>query len=382
MRILAVSHPCVTDVNQQFYAELEKLGHEVQLIVPANFRTTLSQYKPTKVKRWPSFKGNVKTYPVGMSKSIPLHFYLSNLRSAIRSFSPDVLIVEEEPYSLSAWQSFYASRGMKMKRVVYSAQNIYKKYPVPIRNMEKYVLSQSDLVLAVSQEVVQVLRQKRYFGRHMLFPLGVDTEQFTPNREKAHQMREKANIRQEVFVVGFVGRLVEEKGIHILLQTIAQCADPNIHFLLVGNGPLLQEVRDFQTRHPGMVTIAEQVQHREVQDWINMMDVLLLPSITKWNWKEQFGRIIVEANACKVPVIGSNCGEIPRLLELTTGGWVVPENDAKALREKIIYVKNHDEERLSVAESGLEYVHHYLSKKVIAANLSRNLNEIVHKEVI
>jgi len=382
MRILAVSHPCVTDVNQQFYAELEKLDHKVQLIIPSNFRTEFSHGKPVKVSRWPDFKGTIRTYPVGLSESIPLHFYLARLRSVIRSYAPDVLLVEEEPYSLSAWQTFYASRGMKMTRVVYSAQNIHKNYPPPFRQLEQYVLRHADLALAVSEDVVNVLRRKQYKGRHMMFPLGVDTEQFQPNKRRGQIQRITSGIRENAFVVGFVGRLVEIKGIRLMLDVIGRCDDPDITYVMVGTGPLLPEVLEMQVKRPTKLVLATAVEHREVQNWMNMMDVLLLPSITLENQKEQFGRVIVEGNACGVPVIGSTSGEIPKLINTTTGGWVVPENDAQALREQIIYVKNHAEERLAKAKSGLEYVRQHLSKKAIAAKLSMNLNEIVHREVI
>jgi glycosyltransferase involved in cell wall biosynthesis len=334
------------------------------------------------VKRWPQFKGKIHAFPVGMASSIPLHFYLTRLRSIVRSYAPDVLIAEEEPYSLSAWQAFYASRGMKMTRVVYSAQNLHKRYPPPFRQMERYVLQQADLALAVSEDVVSVLRQKQYQGRHMLFPLGVDTEQFQPNKLKGRLQRVTCGIREHSFVVGFVGRFVEIKGIRLILDAIARCEDPDITYVMVGTGPLLPEVLEMQSKRPDKLYVATQVVHREVQHWMNMMDVLLLPSITLENQKEQFGRVIVEANACGVPVIGSTSGEIPRLIRTTTGGWVVPENDAQALREKIIYVKDHVEERYSVAASGLEYVRRHLSKQAIASQLSMNLSEISQKGAV
>ena len=57
------------------------------------------------------------------------------------------------------------------------------------------------------------------------------------------------------------------------------------------------------------------------------LDVLVLPSHTTPTWKEQFGRVIVEALWCGVPVVGSDSGEIPWLIELTGGGLVFPEGD-------------------------------------------------------
>ena len=64
-------------------------------------------------------------------------------------------------------------------------------------------------------------------------------------------------------------------------------------------------------------------------DYYRSLDVLVLPSRSRSNWKEQFGRVLIEAMASQVPVIGSNSGEIPNVIG--DAGLVFPENDAPAL---------------------------------------------------
>ncbi|WP_341413989.1 glycosyltransferase [Paenibacillus filicis] len=373
MKIMAISHPCVTDVNQQFYAELEALGHVVQLIVPSNFRTTYSA-DAVEVSRWPEFSGTIEQRKVGLSRSIPLHYYQSNLRPSIAAFRPDVLFVEEEPYSTSAWQAFYASRNMPMKRVVYSAQNILKPYPPPFRWMEQYVLARTDLAAVVSQDVGSVLRKKRYQGDLLPFPLGVDTGQFRPMHEEGRQLRRELGV-EDRFVVGFVGRFVEEKGIRYLLEAAEQLADRPVSFLFIGKGDLLEEIRRMESRHPGLIRILDSVKHNDVHRWINTMDVLALPSLTMPNWKEQFGRVIVEAMACGVPVLGSDSGEIPVLIRETGGGWIVPERDAEQLARLVGSLMEHPEERERRAEIGLAAVSRRYSKRSLAHAFEQALLE-------
>lgn len=214
MRILAVSHPCVTDVNQQFYAELERMGHEVKLLVPANFRHEYGS-GAVEVARWPGFAGALEQRRIGFANSIPLHFYPSMLRPMMRRFAPDVLYVEEEPYAVSAWQAFHASRGMRMKRIVYSAQNIVKRYPLPVRWMERYVYQRAQAAAVVSAEVGDTLMRKGYRGRLMSMPLGVDTQQFQPSPRHRTAIRAQLGIAETDFVVGYVGRFVLEKGIRL-----------------------------------------------------------------------------------------------------------------------------------------------------------------------
>ena len=82
------------------------------------------------------------------------------------------------------------------------------------------------------------------------------------------------------------------------------------------------------------------------------LDVLVLPSRTTPTWKEQFGRVIVEALWCGVPVVGSDSGEIPWLIELTGGGLVFPEGDRDRLAEQLEKLREEPALRRQLAETG------------------------------
>lgn len=364
MRILAVSHPCVTDVNQQFYAELEALGHDVQLIVPENFRHEYA-VGAVQVVRWPTFRGNIVQRRIGLSSSIPLHFYVGSLRPVMKKFDPDVLYVEEEPYSVSAWQAFYASRGLGMKRVIYSAQNIDKRYPPPFPWLEQYVLRQADMAAVVSPEVERVVKLKGFSGRILPFPLGVDTSQFQPSEHQRSSMRAQHGFGND-FIVGYVGRLVPEKGIQTLLDIVPTLENLHARLLVVGTGPMLSDVERVKQLFPRHLHLQSTVVHRDIHRWMNAMDVLVLPSQTTLTWKEQFGRVIIEALACKVPVIGSDSGEIPVLLRETQGGWVFPEKNVAKLKQVLYHVLNNEHERSLKARDGYQSVLKKYSKRALA----------------
>ncbi len=375
MRILAVSHPCVTDVNQQFYAELEALGHQVHIIMPSNFRTEYSG-EAVQVVRWPAYTGGMETRRVGFPKSIPLHYYQSSLKQAIERYRPDVLFVEEEPYSVSAWQAYFASRRLSVKRVIYSAQNIMKNYPEPFRSMERYVLSRSDMAAVVSREVGEVLQNKGFQGELLPFPLGVDTMQFRPIPEEGKKLREELGLGNS-FVVGYVGRFVEEKGMHTLMDALPHLAGSRFKLLMVGNGPMLGELRQAQERYPELLYIADQVTHRDVHRWMNAMDVLTLPSLTMPNWKEQFGRVIVEAMACGVPVLGSDSGEIPVLIGETGGGWTFPEGNTAAFVQSLWHISGKPDEYKARSSNGYAAVHERFSKRALAKAFVERLEALL-----
>jgi glycosyltransferase involved in cell wall biosynthesis len=77
------------------------------------------------------------------------------------------------------------------------------------------------------------------------------------------------------------------------------------------------------------------VDHDAVQRVYEDIGLLVVPSRTTRDWSEQFGRVVIEALAAGVPVVASDSGELPNLLASTGGGWIVPEDDSDALRERL-----------------------------------------------
>jgi glycosyltransferase involved in cell wall biosynthesis len=85
----------------------------------------------------------------------------------------------------------------------------------------------------------------------------------------------------------------------------------------------------------GRVHLHDAVRHEEFGGALAAMDLLVVPSRTTPRWKEQFGRVITEAMACEVAVVGSDSGEIPHLIRRSGGGLVFREGDADDLYEQV-----------------------------------------------
>ena len=133
-------------------------------------------------------------------------------------------------------------------------------------------------------------------------------------------------------VVGYLGRFVPEKGIGTLMRALDACTQP-WRALFVGGGPMEAEVRAWAARHGGRVRIATGVAHDAVPGYLNAMDLLCAPSRTTRRWHEQLGRMLTEAMACGVPVVGSDSGEIPFVV--ADAGLIVPEDDVAAWTREI-----------------------------------------------
>lgn len=318
-----LSHPCVTPVNQDFYARVqERSGWDVEIALPDRWKTEYGEHRP---ERWPRFQGQLLPLPVRLPGNIPLHFYSSRLRREIRGRSFDCIYLHHEPYGLASFQAVLAAARLDIPIGFYSAQNLMKRYPRPVAAWEQRVYSGSSFALPVTQAVADVLRAKGFTGRLEVLPLGVDLERYARGGvERATEAH---------LTVGYVGRLSEEKGVDTLLEALAHTRQSDIHALIVGDGPARSQLE----RRARLLGVERRVRwlgyvpHEAAPDSYRQMDVVAVPSKTVPNWTEQFGRVVLEALAASVPVVTSTSGELPHLVHLTGGGWTFPEGDAAAL---------------------------------------------------
>jgi glycosyltransferase involved in cell wall biosynthesis len=161
--------------------------------------------------------------------------------------------------------------------------------------------------------------------------LGVDTARFKPDAHARAQLHHELGWTDtDVPVVGFVGRFVPEKGLPLFMRTLDATASLPWHALVVGGGAMTATLEAWALRHPGRVHIATGVPHERMPSYLTAMDILCAPSQTTPRWREQLGRMLLEAFATGVAVIGSDSGEIPRVVgdagvvvgEADDAGWV------------------------------------------------------------
>lgn len=331
MRLLAVSHSAVVEVNCRLYTELAaRTGWEIEVMAPARWP---SEYGGAGHRPGPARGFTMQPVPVWLPGRIPLHLYRSGLARRLEQFRPDLVFLDEEPYSAAAAQVALLCAARRVPLALYTKQNLRKRYPPPFRWTEQWIYRRAASILALSAEVRGVLRAKGYRGPCRLLDHAVDLELFTPG--SGAELRARFGL--EAPVIGYLGRLTAAKGVDLLLDALAQLREEPWTALLVGAGPCESELRAraAQAGLAGRVVLAGAAPHAEAPRYLRAMDVAVVPSRTTPGWKEQFGRVIIEALACGVPVIGSDSGHVPHLLRETGGGWVVPEGDAAALAGQI-----------------------------------------------
>ncbi|HEY7691787.1 MAG TPA: glycosyltransferase family 4 protein [Gaiellaceae bacterium] len=294
MRVLRV-YPTANDPRQRRRdLALAQLGVETAIVAPYSYG---ADWSPAPIEpeltHWRSRLLN--------EKSIPLHLWDPRaLERAVREFNPDLVDVHEECYFPAGAQAVRAAGGRPV--TMFAAQNISKRYPAPIRWMRRWVLGRLAAAYPCSAEAAVVLREWGYRGHVEVVPYGVEDELF--------------QVRPRGEYVGFVGRLVPEKGVRDLLGFGSR-------LLCVGSGPLEDEVRSVGAR----IELAQSLE--ELAAAFERMAVLAIPSLTTPGWKEQFGRVAVEAMAAGVPVVAYDSGALAEVLG--DAGVLVPEGDRAAL---------------------------------------------------
>jgi glycosyltransferase involved in cell wall biosynthesis len=197
-------------------------------------------------------------------------------------------------------------------------------------------------------------------------PHAVDTSAFDVKAPDTI-LRERLGLRPHV--IAYVGRLVEEKGVRVLLEAYRRLPRrESTSLLCVGGGPLAKLSR----AEPGVIVV-DGVQHSDVPQYLACADLVVLPSLTTPSWKEQLGRVVLEAMACGLPVIGSDSGEIPNLINETGGGVVVPEGKAAALSGALAWLIEDPAAARELGDRGRAAVRARYSVRAVATRLAKAL---------
>ena len=161
-----------------------------------------------------------------------------------------------------------------------------------------------------------------------------------------------------------------EKGIDILLRAAAQL-DGDWRLRLVGGGSARDEIRALTRalQVDDRVSFVGQLPSAALPAEYHKIDVLVLPSLTRPNWKEQFGRVLVEAMASGVPVIGSDSGAIPGVIG--EAGRIVPEGDVGALSRALAELRDQPRLRRELSEQGrARFLAHFTHEQVADATVA------------
>lgn len=321
MRVVMVSKALVSAAYHGKLREMAKLGVDLTLIVPPRWGSQVLEVRDAAEYR-------VRVLPCALSGYNHFHFYTRSMGR----ISADLVYIEEEPWSLVTWQFMRACVRQHLPAVVFTWQNIYKNYPTPFAAIERFTYRHVDAAIAGNHEARDIMLARGFTKPISVIPqLGVAPDLFV--RRDAGPLRRRLGLEGK-FVAGYLGRIVEEKGIADLVRAVARLPR-RCCLLMVGDGPYRHQAEKLAAASgiAERIRWVPQVHSLEVVEYLSAIDVLALPSRTTKRWKEQFGRVLVEAMACGTPPVGSSSGEIPNVIG--DAGLIFPEGDVEALASRL-----------------------------------------------
>ncbi len=344
MRALRVSHSAVVDAWRNRERALRDVGVEVSLL---------------SARAWDEGGVTVALEPrpgedvIGVA-TIGRHpaLFLYDPRAIWTALGGrwDVIDIHEEPFALATAEILLLRRLRRQRApyVLYSAQNIEKRYPVPFRWFERWSLRHAAGVSVCNKNAGRIVEAKGYPGHATLIPLGVDTAHFTPTSDGSHGHPAEASR----IAVGYVGRLESRKGVEVLLEAarLEQCLEVHVAGAGPGAGALAETVQRLGLS--GRVIVVGSLEQAELPGFYRSVDVLAVPSLTTPQWAEQFGRVAVEAMACGTPVVASDSGALPDVV--AGAGLLVPEGDPRALADALVSAARDCGLRERLRSAGLE----------------------------
>jgi len=359
MKVLLVDCNSVRTDEQKKASELAKFEDlQLCLLVPSFY---VENFKRNKVEKTADL-----SYRITVGRLIGKHpnraIFANNLLKEVLK-KPDIICVHSDENFFLTFQVllYKLILSPKSKFIFHTWQNILfsgETYPQANKVLhliddliERFVLRFSDACVARNMEGLGIIKKKRFRGKLTYIPWGTDTGNF--------YRRDVGNVRLryglKAFVIGYIGRLVEEKGLLDLIGAVKNVKD-DYTLLIIGDGPLKQDIITTAEEHgiADRLRLLDGVPFEEVPVMINCMDTFVLPSRTAMKWKEQFGRVLVEAMACEVAVIGSDSGAIPDVIG--NAGLIFREGYTEDLTQKITKLMSDDALRRKLGQAGRQRV--------------------------
>jgi len=366
-RVLMVSKACLVGAYQ---TKLEAIAQypdiDLTVIVPPEWRDPAGTIRLE--------KAHTQGYrlivdPMRWNGHFHIHYY-PTLKKRIAELRPHIVHLDEEPYNLATWLGWRLARATGAKTLFFSWQNLYNRYPFPFNLMEKQVLAGVDYAILGNAAAADVWQRKGYTGPYQIIPqFGVRPDLFHPAPGPRPE---------RPFTLGVVGRrIVPEKGVDLVLRAAANLTGDWL-IRIAGEGPE-QETLELLARQLGIIERVRfdgVIPSTQMAEYLHCMDVVILPSRTLPNWKEQYGRVLQEAMACGLPVIGSDSGEIPHVIG--GAGLVFAEGSVNQLQDHMQALLVDPALRQQLGQRGRERVLKHYTQAQIAAKTVTVYRNLMH----
>lgn len=361
MKLLVVDHNAVAASQQLLYAHIAGLGGiEIKLVVPAMWHNGF------RMVRYATPGAPLPLAVTSLNVWLPTRTHrllYRSLSNCVSEFGPNLLYINAEPENFQTLQCLRIASKLGIRFIFSSWRNIDHRrigYPYKLGFLHK-LIERRVMASAAHAIVFNTTAKQLYadvgFTRTTFIPPHIDTDIFVRPEPEVE--------RRGGFTIGYVGRLIHAKGVDIILTSMKRLPE-YCHAMIVGDGPEREALMNLaiDLNLAERVKFIKPVETAELPRLFASMDVLVLPSITTRYWKEQYGRVLIEAMACGTPVMGSNSGEIPAVIG--DAGIIFKENDADAFVLGIEHLLASPALRSDLARRGRERVLRVNALQVVA----------------
>lgn len=203
----------------------------------------------------------------------------------------------------------------------------------------RFIVRNSNCIIAESSFIKSELDKLiGYDTKAIICPMGIDTNTFVPKDQV--ELRKKYDIRTK-YILLFVGRLVEKKGVEYLIDAMKIITRKllDIKLLIIGTGILEKKLKDKveKLNLSSSISFLGVMKHEDLIDYYNICDLVILPSIfDKYGETEGMPAVVLETMACGKPLIASNIDGVPDLVKDEYNGLLTNPKDAWDIADKII----------------------------------------------
>jgi glycosyltransferase involved in cell wall biosynthesis len=337
MKLLVVGHSYVTAFARSKYVAMTRLEPDLQirLVVPHDVPHVFMTYTPADDVPVPP--DCVSIIPAVWNRSHMTRVLKPNrLAAVLRTFDPDHIHIEEDPHSFVGVETAFLAQLVAHRATIsfFIWDNLARvpRFPLNLAKalLTRYSFARCAMVVCGNLEAQDLLHRVKAFKRRsvVLPQVGLDPAEYL--RPSPAGLAESLGKRADTPLIGFLGRLVPEKGITLLLDALSRLMTLRWKVLVIGNGRLKAVLEtEWRERLGDRLMLLDAVPHDAVSQYLRCLDVFVAPSYAIPIWKEQFGLTLAQAMMAGVACIGSSSGAIPEVLG--PGGLLVKENDPREL---------------------------------------------------
>jgi len=388
VKLLAISKAGQTAVNREIYSTLyKKYGYQITLVIPKYLMIGNKKIGCDSFDNLP-----YKVIALTMLGSDRLSRY-KGIFKVLKFSKADIIYFEDDPMTLLAVSLGIWCKWNNKKFICRTNQNRF----LTVENersrlgflkglfsatIKLFLLQISkrlmDHLFVISNDGTQVFTQLG-LTNHTKIPLGFDEDKFRINDKERERIRSDLNLNG--IVISYMGRILEGKGVHILIEALNRIREHEWTFLIdsfeLYSDPYKKNINTLiQSLGLKDRTIFFDADHFQIASYMNASDIVVLPSITTNHFKEEYGRIAPEAMGSGCLVVVSNSGTLPELV--SEFGWIFQEgsiSELENLLKKLIYEKN----KKALKEKASEFAHKNLGLNKQALIMDRVFQSVIRK---